>query len=174
MSSMSLDEKRAASRGLSQNLAEFLPNLNSNPHIGDMFKNDKLLGGFSPLDDELEWHALLKESHWRPCVPSIFEDGSMEFYKISWKLLAKAFMGLTISNAFPRVDPSVLVVPGLAFSKEGKRLGRGKGFYDRYLENKTVFKIGVCAEKQVVDELKTEDHDVRMDIVITEKNIYKG
>ncbi len=40
--------------------------------------------------------------------------------------------------------------------------------------DKNVFKIGVCSEAQIIEELKTENHDVQMDVVITDKNIYKG
>lgn len=96
----------------------------------------------------------------------------MEFHKISWKLLKKDFMGLRLDMAFPKVSPSVFIVPGLSFSKDGRRLGRGKGFYDRYLENKDVFKIGVCSEAQLSDEIEIQEHDVLMDVVITEKDIY--
>lgn len=69
-------------------------------------------------------------------------------------------------------DPSeieLVVVPAVAYDRKGKRLGRGKGFYDRFLQNTKATKIGVGYDFQLVDELPSEPHDVPMDIVITQK-----
>ncbi|MDD2515695.1 MAG: 5-formyltetrahydrofolate cyclo-ligase, partial [Candidatus Gracilibacteria bacterium] len=56
-----------------------------------------------------------------------------------------------LENAFEgKIDISV--VPGLAFTKEGTRLGRGGGFYDRFFaKNKNGFKIGLCYDFQLID-----------------------
>lgn len=126
------------------------------------------------MADELDWYLGLTETGLYPCVPSIGEGGEMEFHKVSWALLAREFMGLSLDKGFPLARPGVLVVPGLAFTKDGARLGRGKGFYDRYLERHDVFKIGVCQERQIFETIETEEHDALMDVVITEENIYKG
>ncbi|MCH5241355.1 MAG: 5-formyltetrahydrofolate cyclo-ligase [Muribaculaceae bacterium] len=69
-------------------------------------------------------------------------------------------------------DPSeieLVVVPAVAYDRKGKRLGRGKGFYDRFLKQTKATKIGVGYEFQLVDELPSEPHDIPMDIVITQK-----
>ena len=62
----------------------------------------------------------------------------------------------------------LIVVPGLAFSAEGNRLGRGAGFYDRFLATapQTTLKIGVCFEFQQVSSIPHEPHDVTMDVVV--------
>jgi len=62
----------------------------------------------------------------------------------------------------------LIVVPGLAFTAEGNRLGRGGGFYDRFLSTipETTFKIGVCFEFQRVSKIPHEPHDVKMDAVV--------
>lgn len=62
----------------------------------------------------------------------------------------------------------VFLCPGLGFDRKGGRLGRGRGFYDRMLKQaKTeAVKIGVCFPFQIVDHILTEDHDVRMDVVV--------
>lgn len=65
----------------------------------------------------------------------------------------------------------LMVIPGVAFDRSARRLGRGKGFYDRLLKETKATKIGVGYEFQLVDELPSEDHDVPMDIVITEQTI---
>jgi 5-formyltetrahydrofolate cyclo-ligase len=63
----------------------------------------------------------------------------------------------------------LIVVPGLAFSKDKQRLGRGGGFFDRLLAGraKGAFKLGLCFGFQLVDEIPTEAHDVIMDAVVT-------
>lgn len=67
-------------------------------------------------------------------------------------------------------EADILLVPGLAFTADGRRLGRGRGFYDRLLAGlpTRVFKVGVCFRSQVLDELPVEDHDQRVDLVLSE------
>jgi 5-formyltetrahydrofolate cyclo-ligase len=69
-----------------------------------------------------------------------------------------------------QLNPDVILVPGLAFSSNGYRLGRGAGFYDRFfgLSSTNMIKAGICFDFQLVPELPTESHDVRMDLVISD------
>lgn len=71
-------------------------------------------------------------------------------------------------------DVDVALVPGIAFSKNGQRLGYGYGVFDRILKNSNAFKIGVCFEFQIVEDFTFEAHDINMDMVVTESNIYKA
>lgn len=61
----------------------------------------------------------------------------------------------------------LIFVPGLAFSRNGDRLGRGKGHYDRLLSSSNAMFWGVCHQIQIVDSIATEDWDLKMDKVIT-------
>jgi len=61
----------------------------------------------------------------------------------------------------------LVLVPGLAFTLGGDRLGRGKGYYDRFLATVTCPTIGVCFAEQVVDWLPREAHDIRVGRVIS-------
>lgn len=65
----------------------------------------------------------------------------------------------------------LIVVPAVAYDRRGNRLGRGKGFYDRLLKTSRATKIGVGYEFQLVDELPVEEHDVPMDMVITQGTV---
>lgn len=60
----------------------------------------------------------------------------------------------------------VALIPGVGFSPEGHRLGRGKGYYDRYLPSVDAFRIGVAFREQVVPDIPCDEWDVIMDIVI--------
>ena len=64
----------------------------------------------------------------------------------------------------------LIICPGVAFTVDGHRLGRGKGFYDRYMSRKgfRAVKIGVCYKEQLVERIPDEPHDILMDIVISE------
>ncbi len=64
-----------------------------------------------------------------------------------------------------------ILVPGLAFDPAGGRLGRGGGFYDRFLAGFQGVKVGVCFPELVVDEIPMEAHDIRMDFVVTSEGI---
>ena len=68
----------------------------------------------------------------------------------------------------------LVIVPGVVFDKKLRRIGFGKGYYDRILSrlNKDAKSIAVAYDFQVLDEIPTEDHDVKMDMIITESNIY--
>jgi len=77
--------------------------------------------------------------------------------------------------AVPEADvdpawPDVVVVPGLAFTAAGDRLGQGGGWYDRYLAQVRAdcTAIGVCFAEQIADTLPVEAHDITMDHVVTD------
>jgi 5-formyltetrahydrofolate cyclo-ligase len=63
----------------------------------------------------------------------------------------------------------LILVPGLAFSKDRHRLGRGGGFFDRLLAGRAAkaFKLGVCFSLQLLDSIPIEPHGVAMDAVVT-------
>jgi len=70
-------------------------------------------------------------------------------------------------SEIPLANIDLAIVPGLAFDAAGHRLGRGKAFYDRLLSGFGGIKCGVALEEQIVSEIPTEKHDVRMAAVIT-------
>lgn len=60
-----------------------------------------------------------------------------------------------------------IVIPGVGFCPDGRRLGRGGGFYDRLLAQLKGFRCGVAYDEQIVQDLPTEPHDVRCDCILT-------
>ncbi|MBR2476274.1 MAG: 5-formyltetrahydrofolate cyclo-ligase, partial [Bacteroidaceae bacterium] len=65
----------------------------------------------------------------------------------------------------------LIIVPGVAFDRNLNRLGRGKGYYDRLLTNSNAYFIGIGYDMQVVDSITTEPHDIKMNCIITEREI---
>lgn len=73
---------------------------------------------------------------------------------------------------FPE-ELEIMLLPGLAFSRTGERLGRGGGYYDRYLAKlpPEVLKIGLAFSEQIVQTIPIAEHDLKVDMVITEEEV---
>ena len=128
---------------------------------------------FIALSDEpqtTDFIERLLSQNKRVVVPRI-EGEKMEFYDISDGVAVGAF-GIMEPIATVPVKPSeidVMIVPGVAFTRNGARLGRGKGFYDKYLSHSgfQAYMIGVCYPCQLVENLPTEEHDRGLDLVVS-------
>lgn len=70
-------------------------------------------------------------------------------------------------------DMEMIVVPAIAYDRSGNRVGRGKGYYDRLLSHTKALKVGIAYDFQVVDEIDAEPHDVKVDIIITDKAVIR-
>lgn len=68
----------------------------------------------------------------------------------------------------------LIITPGVVFDKHLNRVGFGKGYYDRILcrKRKDAKAVAVAYDFQVLEEVPAEQHDIKMDMIITEKNIY--
>ena len=129
---------------------------------------------FVSLADEPQTGDFIKQllsQNRRVVVPRI-EGDEMEFYDISGGLQQGSFNIMEPTAKTP-VEPSeidVMIVPGIAFTCNGARCGRGKGFYDKYLSRNGfhAHTIGVCYPCQIVEELPTEPHDKILNKVIYE------
>ena len=78
----------------------------------------------------------------------------------------------------PAIDPRTIdlaLVPGLAFAPDGRRLGRGGGYYDRLLPTLRgdCLKVGVAFDEQILDDLPTEPHDALLEIVVTPSRTFR-
>lgn len=134
-----------------------------------------LWGAYQSLASEISIQkAFTQASHIRWAFPrtdgqdmAFYELGPQGFEQGDWAkqpVLAGARKVETCSG---------VIVPALGFDQVGRRLGRGKGFYDRFLANKMLLKVGVSLEALVVKELPAEEHDIGMDYIITEKSVRK-
>ena len=72
------------------------------------------------------------------------------------------------------VKMDLILVPGRCFSVKGYRVGRGEGYYDRFLQNNfSSLKVGIAFEFQLVEDIIVDQHDIAMDYIVTEKKIWK-
>ena len=104
--------------------------------------------------------------------------GLMEFYFASRKNLIKGMYGIyepdkEKSQKAVFTENSLCIVPGVTFGKKGERLGYGKGYYDRFLSSFRGKKLALSFEECLSDEIPMEAHDIKIDYLITDKEIYK-
>ncbi len=112
----------------------------------------------------------------RVVVPRCKGRGIMEACQIkSFKELEPGRCGILEPAAFcPIVEPEeieVCLVPCLAGSRRGERLGYGGGYYDRYLSGTKALRLLLCYEEMLCQELPREAQDCLMDRIITEKQV---
>jgi len=110
----------------------------------------------------LAFHSLKSEVDVQPIVEQAL---NLEIKVVFPEDDPYCFQGVILSQ----IDcPAIMLVPGLAFTKDGKRLGRGKGFYDRSLASvpDCVQTLGICKKSQLLDDIPTENHDKRVQKVL--------
>lgn len=107
-------------------------------------------------------------------------DGRLEAVHLKTMLeLHPGAYGILEPNGQLRIDPDrrlhpeavdIVLVPGVAFDRDGRRLGQGKGYYDKLLKglSSRCLKVGLAYDRQLVERVPVTGHDVQMDLVITE------
>ena len=137
------------------------------------FRAARTVAVFAALPDEPATDEVLARwaSTRRVVLPRV-EGDAMRFYACRPDALVFGAFGILEPQGerpCPAGAIDLVVCPGVAFTADGRRLGRGRGYYDRYLGDPAFrgFRVGVCYAHQLVDDLPVEPHDVRMDRVIT-------
>ena len=128
------------------------------------------------LPDEVNTHSFIDQmvtDGKRVLLPVVIDSENMEIREYSGKqdLKEGAFHIMEpIGKLFPRnrySEIDVAVIPGMGFDDDGNRLGRGKGYYDRFLQQvPRLYKIGVCFPFQKLENIPTEETDIKMNEVI--------
>lgn len=132
---------------------------------------------YSPILNEVfteEIFGQARSLNKRVVYPRV-QGAGMEFYPVNSRddLRPGNFAVLEPQGGrpVPVADLDLLLVPGVAFDQTGHRLGYGKGYYDRQLQLRSAGcrLVGLCFEFQLLSVLPAEDHDVRMDLLVTEQ-----
>ncbi len=128
----------------------------------------RVVYGFVPLPTEPDWRTddLEKVIAFPRC------EGRRIRFIVGGVLRCGPHAALEPGGGEVAPPPDLVIVPGLAFDPSGGRLGRGGGYYDRWIEgNPGLPRIGVCFALQVVEKVPREDHDARVGKVVTEEGV---
>lgn len=161
----------------------------------DLFKEASCVLSFVSYGTEIKTNQLLDiilNENKMLCLPRT-ENEKMEFYYINSdedfsEQTEIGEYGITVPksnqdkldlNSIP--DKTLIIIPGLAFDERGNRLGKGKGYYDKFLaellstsEKKKILGIvGYCYDFQIIDKVITEPNDIPVDYIISDKRIVK-
>ena len=126
---------------------------------------------YAPLSDELDLLLLMSDEK-RFCFPRYQADrGYCAAHASSPEALVPGKFGIAEpphdAVEIPACEVDFVVVPGVAFGMDCHRLGRGRGFYDRWLTELAGQKIGVGFDHQLIESVPREEHDVQLDGVAT-------
>lgn len=159
-------KKSASIRGKLENLEEF--------------KSAKKIMAYVSTNEEVDTRDLIKDCFKKGLtvyIPKVDRNELKIIPVRSWEVLEPGTFSILepmMNEASEEAQPEeldLILIPGIAFDRRGHRIGHGKGFYDRILKKTKAYKIGLAFHEQIVDEIPNEEHDVAMDLIITDNSL---
>jgi len=142
-----------------------------------VWKESQTIFFYAPLKDEVDLWPLVQDALARGrtvCLPR-FDTATQRYVACEVKDLGADLVNGKYGIREPgdrcvlvplnRLD--LILVPGVAFDLRGRRIGRGKGYYDRLLSLAGGLKCGVAFDEQILAEIPTEPHDITVDCILT-------
>lgn len=150
----------------------------------DLFKKAKNIFIYISFGTEIDTRPIIERAfkeNKNIYIPKIYKNNkSMKAIKLnSFNDLKENSMGILEpiedDEYIDKRDIDLIIVPGVVFDKEGNRIGYGGGYYDRYLSEIKLKnnKLVLAYEFQVLDYIKEENHDIKVDYILTEEKIIK-
>jgi len=159
----------------------------------DIFKKTKIIHIFLNLPDEIQTSPIIQQC-WKQektvIVPYLISNsknlGHSILFDMEHLMLGKWNIPEPRPDKRQSIDSATIdlvLVPGVGFDNKGNRIGYGAGYYDRFLKQLSlirpgqsqpkVFLLGLGFQCQVIKEVPQEDHDIKMDNVLTEDGFFK-
>lgn len=137
---------------------------------------------YYPKSDEVNTRPIIEKAladGKQVALPRCRKDGIMDFFLIeSENDLAPGAFGIPEPKEdCPLFDPAaqetgvLMALPGLAYDRLGYRLGYGRGYYDRYLEHRTIATAGLIYEELITDQLPRGKYDLPVHFIVSEKGV---
>lgn len=159
---MTTEDIQSASRRLGELFAET-----------PQYRQAKTIYGYLPYNQEVRTTPMLEQAlrdGKRVAVPKVYGDEMKFIYMEDLTQVEQGYAGIPepIADGPVADDPTALVLmPGLAFDKQGHRIGYGGGFYDKFLAAEPDHPtVALCYAFQILDALETEQFDIPVDQVI--------
>ncbi len=144
--------------------------------ITGSFQNATSIFIYNSMSDEVATQDFIKR--WKHekkfYFPAVVDDNLVFRSVADDTVYTKSKIGVNEPSGTDFVDfgkLDLVIVPGVAFDRKGNRLGRGKGYYDRFLAGIKAPKVGVCFDFQLSDQIPVSDNDVKMDIIVAENDL---
>lgn len=147
-----------------------------------IYKNADTILFYAALDDEINIDDCINNAlsqGKKAALPVCLDDnGNMKFYYInSLNDIKTGHFGVRepdtdICREVTNYNCSICIVPAIAYDKKGYRLGYGKGYYDRFLENFSFISVGLCYNELIMDALPIGEHDIPVDYMITQDGLF--
>jgi len=137
------------------------------------YANAKTIYGYLPYNQEVRTVPILERAladGKQVAVPKVYGDEMRFIYIDDLSKVEKSDMGIPepVEDGPVADDPTALVLmPGVAFTRQGDRMGYGGGYYDKFLAQEPEHpKVALCYGFQMVESLPTQEHDIPVDLVL--------
>ena len=146
----------------------------------DLFRRAQTVALYSPVHNEVSTLHLMRDAladRRSVVMPQVAGDDLVFRRVLSLDDLAPGRFGILEPRpdtaTVPLAELELIVLPGVAFDRRGHRLGYGKGYYDRALlaAGNSCRRVGLAYDFQLVDRLPTFDHDMQLDLLLTETEV---
>lgn len=137
------------------------------------FKTSRTVMAYWSMDDEVYTHDfVLKWQKEKTIILPVVKGNDLELRIFTGKDNMATGQSFGISEPkgekFNKPeDIDLILVPGIAFDSNNNRLGRGKAYYDKLLKKTRAYKVGICFDFQLIESVPVDEHDVKMDLLIS-------
>lgn len=146
----------------------------------DVYQKARCMACYVSVKNEVDTHRLIRTAlkHGKGVgVPVTDHPHHMAFQAIpSLDVLKPVRLGLLEppkdpSAVIPPRDLDLVLIPGLAFDRQGNRIGYGGGYFDRFLSTTPAPKAALAYDFQILDRIPTDTHDIRLNFIFTESGM---
>ena len=157
---------RRSFRGLETNEDSSIAVVRKLKRCKELIAADTLLL-YYPLKDEIDIKPLYSLD--KKIFLPVIENNEMLFRRYDGDLKKGKFGIMEPTGEYYTIGSNdLMIVPAVAYDRDGYRLGRGKGFYDRFLADKKIKTIGVVSKLRIVSDVFREPNDIKVDFIITD------
>jgi len=150
----------------SQKLAQLL-------YRSPAYRSARTIYGYLPYNQEVRTVPMLEQAlreGKRVAVPKVYGKEMKFLYLEDFSQVAKGYAGIPepiADGPIARDETALVLMPGLAFDREGRRIGYGGGFYDKFLAAEPNHPtLALCYDFQLLPALETDEHDIPVDFVL--------
>lgn len=137
-----------------------------------LYKQARSLYAYLSYNQEVRTAPIIKQAlrdGKKVAVPKIFEDTMGFVYIDESSPILPGYKGIPepVSNELAEDQTALVLMPGLAFTPDGQRMGYGGGFYDRFLAKEPHPTVALCYDFQLLQSLPVQSHDIPVDVVLS-------